>query len=280
MTGKKKTFSAGGDHFLRRTGNLRVRRERRWKRFTRRAGTLLMLASLAAATGFLVEPARSLVFESELFRVRRLIFQARNRAELEELTTLARPEVAGNLFRVDLSALERRIETHPWVRRARARRKLPDTVQVTLLERQPRALVRIDDRLQVIDSEGMTMDLPDGLRPDAYPLFVGLPGGKEEIRRDACRRGIHLLAEIRSRYPELAARIEKMNVGSRDGIDVFLTGHPASLKFPPEDGLGMLPYYLMIHDRIRSRVPTPTRIDLRWRGQISVSTADRRSIEG
>ncbi len=86
MTVKKKSSPAGGDRFLRRSGNLRVRRERRWKKATRRGGTLLMLAGLAAAAGFLVEPARSLVFESEMFRVRRLIFHARDRAELEELT--------------------------------------------------------------------------------------------------------------------------------------------------------------------------------------------------
>ena len=280
MTVKKKSISAGGDRFLRRSGNLRVRRERRWKKATRRGGTLLMLAGLAAAAGFLVEPARSVVFESELFRVRRLIFQARDRAELEELISLARPEAAGNLFRIDLSALEQRVETHPWVRRARARRKLPDTVQITLLERQPRALTRIDDRLLVIDSEGLVVEPPESLRPDALPMFVGIPRGKKEGRREACRRGIRLLAEIRLRYPDLAARIEKIDLGNRDGINVHLAGHPAPLTLPPGDGLGMLPFYLKIHDRIRARVPTPERIDLRWRGQISVSPAGGRSIEG
>jgi len=58
-----------------------------------------------------------------------------------------------NLFELDMGAMERALATHPWVKRAELRRRLPDMVEVTVSEHVPVAMVSLGD-LYLLDEEG------------------------------------------------------------------------------------------------------------------------------
>ncbi len=72
-------------------------------------------------------------------------------AEIEALMRVRRGE---NLFRLDLEEIRRRVETHPWVRRARVSRKLPRTLRVHIKEEEPVAITVLEERLYFLNEEG------------------------------------------------------------------------------------------------------------------------------
>jgi cell division protein FtsQ len=76
---------------------------------------------------------------------------------------------------VDVSEIRQQLLRFGWVKDARVSRRLPDTLVVDIVERQPAALWQDKDRLALIDADGVVIDrVPVTQMPD-LPLLIG-PG--------------------------------------------------------------------------------------------------------
>jgi cell division protein FtsQ len=76
---------------------------------------------------------------------------------------------------IDLDGTRERLLKFGWVKDARVSRRLPDTLVVDIVERQPAALWQDRDRLALIDADGVVIDrVPVTQMPD-LPLLIG-PG--------------------------------------------------------------------------------------------------------
>jgi cell division protein FtsQ len=74
---------------------------------------------------------------------------------------------------VDLEATRQRLLKFGWVRDARVSRRLPDTLVVDIVERRPAAIWQYNQRLALIDMDGVVLD---AVRLDAMPdlpLLIG-----------------------------------------------------------------------------------------------------------
>ncbi len=76
---------------------------------------------------------------------------------------------------VDVASVRQQLLRFGWVKDARVSRRLPDTLVVDIVERQPAALWQDRDKLALIDSQGVVIDrVPVTQMPD-LPLLIG-PG--------------------------------------------------------------------------------------------------------
>jgi cell division protein FtsQ len=76
---------------------------------------------------------------------------------------------------VDVSGIRQQLLKFGWVKDARVSRRLPDTLVVDIVERQPAALWQASDKLALIDADGVVIDrVPVTQMPD-LPLLIG-PG--------------------------------------------------------------------------------------------------------
>jgi len=115
------------------------------------------------------------------------------------------------------------VEQIPWVRLARVERRLPDTIAVTLIEREPMALWQQDRQMRLIDADGVVLTANDLSRWPNLPLLVGA---------DAPKRGPALL-KLLAEEPAVGSLVEAaVLVGSRrwdlrlkNGIDIRLPEH-------------------------------------------------------
>jgi cell division protein FtsQ len=74
---------------------------------------------------------------------------------------------------VDVSSIRERLLRFGWVKDARVSRRLPDTLVVDIVEREPAALWQANDKLALIDADGVVIDrVPVTQMPD-LPLLVG-----------------------------------------------------------------------------------------------------------
>jgi cell division protein FtsQ len=121
---------------------------------------------------------------------------------------------------VDLERARRRLESLPWVRSALIERRLPDTIYVRLVEREPMALWQHNGRVVLIDTTGSVIPVGRLDRFAKLPLVVG---------EDAPRHAAQLLAILASE-PDLAARVtaavdvdgRRWNLRIDNSIDVLL----------------------------------------------------------
>ena len=206
-----------------------------------------------------------------------MTFQDRHRAPRAELQALAGTVLSQNLFAVDLAELEARLEAHPWIGAARVRRVLPDAVHIVLEERTPIAVALFTDGPVLIDRRGAILGAAAPADIDGrYPRLAGLGAVGAADRRARVGEAAILLDALATRFPSLLVGVDRIDLGRDDAIDLVPRGDGPRLRLAAGGGLGMLPTYLGLRDRIRQRFPDPGLIDLRWREQIAVLHAYER----
>ena len=67
------------------------------------------------------------------------------------------PLVGRHVLAVSLEGVRRRLSAHPWVASVELRRELPDRLRVSVVERQPVALLAGEDGLVFLDGEGLAI---------------------------------------------------------------------------------------------------------------------------
>ena len=113
------------------------------------------------------------------------------------------------------------LEALPWVRSAAIERRLPGTIYVRLVERQPLAVWQHDGKQELIDRDGTVIPVSDLSRFAKYPTVVG---------DDQARHGAAQLLDLLASEPELATRVtaavmvgdRRWNVRIDNAIDVML----------------------------------------------------------
>lgn len=116
------------------------------------------------------------------------------------------------LARVDLGAVEARVESIPAVKDADVSRSWPDTVGIEVVERTPIAAVERpgSEGLQAVDADGVLF-LSYDERPEGLPLVRTAP----DVRTEALAEAASVIAALRS---DVAAKVRSLDVESVDRI--------------------------------------------------------------
>jgi cell division protein FtsQ len=148
----------------------------------RRAGWWIVFAVLAAAavavvSAFRVPQAVGAAVGEAVgdagFVVTRYEIRGVNRMDRRRIDAVVESELRRPMPLVDLGALRDRLTVFGWVADARVSRRLPDTLVVDIVERRPAAIWQHEQRLMLIDREGVLLDhvrleaMPD------LPLVIG-----------------------------------------------------------------------------------------------------------
>ncbi len=110
---------------------------------------------------------------SSYFLVKRISFRGLHHASEAELLGLANLSVGQNLFRLDASAAEKALLTHPWVLRASVDRDLPDALAIMVTEQTPVAVVSLGP-LYLVSAEGRPFKKLQAGDAFDLPLITGI----------------------------------------------------------------------------------------------------------
>lgn len=125
---------------------------------------------------------------------------------------------------VDLAATREKLLRYGWIADAQVSRRLPDTLLVNIVEREPAAVWQDNGQLTMIDAEGVLLAPVDPANMPDLPLRIG-PGA------DRQERGYQALLGV---APQLRPRVAAATwVGNRRWDLTFKSGEVLAL---PEDG--------------------------------------------
>ena len=111
---------------------------------------------------------------SPMFCVKSYAITGISRVKRDEV--LARcAQWSDNIFALDLEKIERSLEACPWIERATCSKKLPDTLQIHIVERVPIAFAPIDGVVWLIDKDGRVLEEDDGTSAELIAL-TGIQG--------------------------------------------------------------------------------------------------------
>ncbi|MGC2524330.1 MAG: FtsQ-type POTRA domain-containing protein, partial [Stellaceae bacterium] len=222
----------------------RVRVRRRWTARLRRGvmwGSIAVVLAAAAGAGGAVlvarEPLNGSVAHSAAqrlieasaalgFRVADIRVEGRATTDRETILAALGARPGTPILAVDPERAKQQLESLPWVRSALIERRLPDTIYVRLVEREPMALWQHGGKIDLIDRSGAVIPVTRLDRFAKLPMVVG---------EDAAAHAAELLAMLASE-PALAARVTAaVDVGGRrwnlrldNAIDVLLPAEDAA----------------------------------------------------
>lgn len=81
---------------------------------------------------------------------------------------------------VDLAAVRNKLLQYGWVADAHVSRRLPDTLLVDIVEREPAAIWQDQGQLTLIDKDGVILEAVDAQRMPDLPLVIGPGADKQE----------------------------------------------------------------------------------------------------
>ena len=154
------------------------------------------------------------------FRVVDIRVEGRETTDRETILAALGARPGTPILAVDPARAKQQLESLPWVRSAAIERRLPDTIYVRLVEREPLALWQHGGKLELIDRNGAVIPVTRLDRFAELPMVVG---------DAAASHAAELLAMLASE-PDLAARVTAaIDVGDRrwnlrldNAIDVLL----------------------------------------------------------
>lgn len=171
-------------------------------------GAAVLAARTPAGQSVLRAAPRQLLEASAVLGLRVADIRVEGRETTDSETILqalgARPGTP--ILAVDPMHAKQQLEALPWVRSAVIERRLPDTITVRLVEREPMALWQHGGKIELIDRSGAVIPVTRLDRFAKLPIVVG---------EDAAGHAAELLAMLAGE-PELATRVTAaVHVGGR-----------------------------------------------------------------
>jgi cell division protein FtsQ len=111
-----------------------------------------------------------------------------------EILSYAGIQKGMNLLQVNLAHTSTRLEQYPYIISAVVQRKLPDTIEIYLNERIPRAIIQLDDYYLLDNNGEIFKKAATGERH--YPVLTGLTTETFYKDREGCQQIIHNALEL------------------------------------------------------------------------------------
>jgi cell division protein FtsQ len=140
------------------------------------------------------------------FAVDEIIVEGRSETSPDDLRNALGLAHGTPIFAFDAAVAHERLKEIPWVRWAVIERRLPDVIQLQIVERKPIALWQKDGQFSLIDADGAAIPIEDIGRFNKLPVVVG------EGAAPYAKALIDMLAS----EPDMAARVRwAVRVGER-----------------------------------------------------------------
>jgi cell division protein FtsQ len=198
------------------------------------------------------------------FRVKSVDIQGIRRMDPRPVYDIALDQKTTAMPLLDVSDIRNRLLKFGWVKDARVSRRFPDTLVIDIVERTPTALWQDDDRLTLIDAEGVVLDRVQVSQMPDLPLLIGRGANAQTIP----------LERLLDKAPALKAQLVSATwVGQRRWDLSFQSGETVALpegealasealvKFAKMDksagllGRGILRFDLRIPGKMTVRLP-------------------------
>jgi cell division protein FtsQ len=134
---------------------------------------VLFVVALTVAGAFAAVGGQAWLRQTPHFAVARITVNGNHRASKAALLERARLVPGQNLFALDLERARLAVAAHPWVESAELRRRLPDTLELSVVERVPAAALALGE-VYLVDAEGepfKRLQAEDGVD---LPIISGL----------------------------------------------------------------------------------------------------------
>ena len=231
------------------------RRGDRAKKIALACVRVLAACALSALLGVGAVQAYQWSTRSPFFGVRAVRVRGNVHVQASELTARSGLLVGQNLFRVDLAAAARGVESSPWVISASVSRQLPSSIDIEVREHVPVARVQLG-QAYFSDAEGKLFKRvgdDDDVSSHALPLITGLARADWDAHRDDVLPQLRASLQLVSDWRDAGLAAEELTEVRVDADGAF-TAIARQGSLSQEVRVGHGPFAANLHRLIQVRV--------------------------
>lgn len=268
--------AAPADRRFRRAHIKPARKRRNWRALMKPISLArYVLIGVAAAYG--IYRGSLVAAHAHVLQIDRIVVHGNNRLSRGEVLAVLSGLHGESLVWTNLDLWRNRLLASPWVLDAALRRSLPSTVEVTVRERQPASLARLNGELYLVDERGVLIDQYGPPYADLdLPIVDGLAAapGEDGLMTDEARAELaaRVIASLTAK-PEIARRLSQVDVSDLHNARVIMNGDPAVIQLGEDQFLQRVQSYLDLASALRERVPDIDYVDVRFDDRMYVRPA-------
>jgi len=254
-----------------RRAHLKPGRKRGWSWWRWR---ILGAVAVVALGGYTGQRAFGGFVALDIFKVRRIVVHGNRRLSSGEVVALLDGVRGQSILMLSLDQWRSALLNSPWVADAFLRRTLPATVDVTVQERAPLGIGRINGLLYLVDDRGAVIDEYGPNYADLdLPIIDGLSSAPGADSPDLLRAGLarRLIDELRVR--NLATKVSQIDVSDARNAVVLLDGDPTLIRLGDEHFVDRLESYFELAPALREQVADIDYVDMRFDARVYVRPA-------
>ena len=195
------------------------------------AAVLVWTVATMAGIPALAKEQAALIASDAGFKVSHLEVRGVNRMNEQRIYERILGQSDRAMTSLDLASLRDELNQLPWVKDARVSRKLPDTLVIDIVERNPHAVLRKPDRLILVDDTGVELETVSASKAKGMLVISGLGVGQR----------VQDLTRLLDAAPALKPQVSEAQwVGNRRWNLTFKTGQVLALPEGDEKSAGAL----------------------------------------
>jgi cell division septal protein FtsQ len=246
------------------------------KKYLRPLKVLLpMLPKLAGAIAIfaLVVVGYRALGKLTFFKIKNIEVSESKRLSREEILAVAGVDKGGDLLRVNLKRVGEQLALNPWVETVRVRRYFPDSLSISITEREPLAVVNMG-YIYYLDKKGKIFKvLNKGDRLD-YPVITGFSEedlkGDPEGTKKALESTCELLKNLQEKGAFILAEVSEIHYDKGYGFTLFTASDALTIKIGSGDFAEKIGRLAKIYQSLIAQRPTLQYIDLDYNDKIVV----------
>ncbi|RZU42829.1 cell division protein FtsQ [Edaphobacter modestus] len=235
---------------------------------------VLTVAGLCAALWML---ARNAILHDERFMISSATaIETEGNAHVSrgQLVSLFGEDIERNIFRVPLTERKAELEELPWVAHATVMRLLPNRLRVAVTERTPVAFVRQGNRIGLVDTSGVLLDMPTDARGKmhySFPVVMGLEA-KDPLSLRAARMKLYerFTSDLDGGGEKISEKLSEVDLSSPEDVRAVVQdkGGEVMVHFGEDDFLDRYKKFEEHLPEWRRLYPHLASVDMRYERQV------------
>jgi cell division protein FtsQ len=263
--------------FLRGQKRVPVRRGALPRSAAGRVRLILKVAAVAAVVGVVWYGLQHYGTSSWRFRLDssdNITVSGMNNVARSQILDVMASDIDRNIFFVSLEQRKKQLEQIPWVQSAAVMRLLPNRLKIVVTERTPVAFVEVNSHIQMIDANGVIMELPANQSRYSFPVIIGV-SDNDPLSVRAARMKIYsrFMRELDAGGARYSADISDVDLSDPDDVRATVTDpHGAVLvHLGSSNFLEHFQVYVTHVQEWRSQFQKLQSVDLRYDHQVIVN---------
>jgi len=209
---------------------------------------------------------------TERLEIRNVSVSGLDHVSRNEVLARAGYEPGSNILQISLDETRRAIQEILWVRHATVQRVWPDELVITIVEREPVALARINGEIYQVDLDGIILST-DARTNTSFPVLDGL----SPVDIEANKKKIEVYAAALEAIGQ--SKLSEVHVSENGEVSVVPINNPVLIDLGSTEHRGRWEKYLQLRAKIREEYPTAFHIDLRFQDQVIIRTEGNKPAE-